>query len=73
MTFFLLQDMDVLLLAHLLEYLWPYSGTHLSNMRLLEQKHEGTRLANAATNAERDLVVDQCLMVGELEEIKLAT
>ena len=38
-------DMDVLLLAHVLEYLRPHSGTDLPNVSLLEQKHEDARLA----------------------------
>jgi hypothetical protein len=31
----------------------------------------GLRLPNATANAERDLVLYDCLVVGELEEIKL--
>ena len=30
----LLQDMDILFLAHVLEDLWPHSDTNLPNMRL---------------------------------------
>jgi len=55
--------MDVLLLAHVLEHLRPYGDTDLSKVRLFEQKHGGTGLPNATTNAEWDVAVYDCLVV----------
>jgi len=64
--------MDVLLPAHVLEYLRPYGDAALSQVRLVEQAHVGAGLPNATTNAQGDLVVYDCLVVWQLEEILLA-
>lgn len=64
--------MDVLFPTHVLEYLWPYGGTDFSNMRLFEQKHKGTGLPDAPADTERQLLIQDCLVVWQLEEIELA-
>jgi hypothetical protein len=42
-----LQHIDVLLPTHILEHLRPYGDTNFSQVRLLEEQHEGARLPNA--------------------------
>lgn len=68
----LFYDVDVFLSAHILEYLRPNGGTDLADVGLLEQQHKSAGLANASADAERDFVIDDCLVVRELQEIKLA-
>ena len=68
----LIQNMDIFLLANVLEYFRPYGDTDLSKVCFLKYKHEGAGLAYATTYAERYLVVYYCLVVWELEEIKLS-
>ena len=63
--------MDVLLPAHLLEYFRPYGGAHLANMRFFEKKHKCAGLPNAAADTERDLIIQNCSVVWQLEQIKL--
>ena len=65
-------NINVLPVAHVLEYLWPYGCTDLPNVRLFQEKHEGAGLANASTDAEWNLAVYDGLVVWELEEIELA-
>ncbi len=64
--------MNVLLPTHVLEYLWPYGDTALSKVRLFEQGHVSAGLPDATTNAQGYLVVYDCLVVWQLEEIKLS-
>ena len=40
-------------------------------MRFAEEHHEGSRLADAATDAEGDLLVDDGLVIGVLQNIEL--
>jgi hypothetical protein len=65
--------MDVIRLTHVLEYLRPYGDADLSEVRFLKEKHVCTGLPNAATNAEWEIVVYDCLVVWQFEEIKLAS
>ena len=68
----LLKDMDILFLAHGFKYFRPYGDTNLTNMCLFEQVHVGTGLTNATPNAERDFVIQDCLVVWKFEKILLA-
>ena len=63
--------MDVLLSAHFLEYFRPYGGTNLSNMRFVKQKHKCAGLPDAAADAEWNLVIHNCTVVWQFEEVKL--
>ena len=63
--------MDVLFLADILESLRPDGDGNLAEMRFVEQQHLGAGLADASTDAQWDIIVDDRLVVGELEEIEL--
>ena len=68
---FSLQKRDILLLAHVLEDGGPHAHTDLAQVRLLEQQHLRAGLPNAPTNAERQLVVEHSLMIGQVESVEL--
>jgi hypothetical protein len=57
---------DVLLLAHVLEYFWPYGGGDLADVGLFQDAHEGAGLADASADTERDLTVQDRLVVWQL-------
>jgi hypothetical protein len=63
--------MNILLGAHLPEYLRPHGHAALPEMRLAEQIHIGAGLSDTAADAQRDFVVQDGLVIGQLEEIKL--
>ena len=65
----LVQKVDVFATANVLEPVGPHANAYLAKMGLLQQQHQCARLPDSSANAERDLVVDQCLMVGELQEL----
>jgi hypothetical protein len=67
-----LQDMDVPLLTHVFEHFWPHSDADLSQMRLLEEKHQGSGLTNTPPDAEWDFIIDNRLVIGKFEEVQLA-
>ena len=62
---------DVLLCAHLLQYLRPYRDADLAQVSLSEQKHQRARLADPASNRERNLVGQYPVVVRQLRQIKL--
>ena len=64
--------MDVLFGTDVLEDFGPYSDTHLSDMGRAQQVHVGPGLSDAAPDAQRDLIVEDGLMIGEIEKIFLA-
>src|ERR1041384_7288509 len=53
----LLKHVNVLARAHFFEHLWPNRNAHLAQMRLLEQGHVSSRLTDASTDAQRQLLV----------------
>ena len=57
------------LLAHLLR---PDASLNLTNVSLMKQYHAQTALADTATNAQRQLVVQELLMEVKLLSILLA-
>jgi hypothetical protein len=68
----LFDHMNVFLPAHVLEDFRPDRDAHFPEMRFLEEKHQGAGLADASTDAERDFVLDDRLVIRELEPIELA-
>jgi hypothetical protein len=56
------QNIDVLLLAHVLKHVWPYGGTHFFKVRLLEQKHMGSGLPNPTANVGFALYILPCCL-----------
>jgi len=64
---------NILLGAHLPEYPRPNGDAALPKVRLAEQIHVGSGLSDAAADAQRDFVVQDGLMIGQSEEIKLAS
>ena len=53
----LFQNVDVFLSADVLEDLGPDRDADLSEMGLLQQQHQGTRLADTAADAEGNFMV----------------
>ena len=68
----LLEHLDAFHVAHLFEHLRPYRNADLAKVRFLEQKHIRSRLSDPATDAERELVADDPLVIRQLEKIELA-
>lgn len=66
MNGYLFYNVNILLFAHILEYFWPDGGAHLANMGLFQEQHKCAGLADAPANAQRNLIVYDALMVGEL-------
>ena len=42
-----------------------------TEVRLAQQKHQGARLPDPSTDAQRDLVIDDGLVIGEVQEVEL--
>src|SRR5208337_10220 len=68
----LIQYMDILLLAHLLQHLWPHRDADFAEVRFAQQQHQRSRLPDAAADAERNLVVDDRLVIRELQKVQLS-
>src|SRR5215469_15570328 len=67
----LVQHMNVLLLAHVLQHLRPHGDADLAEVGLAQEQHQRPRLPDAAADAQRDLVIDDRLVVREVEEVEL--
>jgi hypothetical protein len=67
----LLQDMNVSLVAHMLENLGPYGDAHFSRVCFLQNSHLRSRLPDAGTDAEGNLVSDNSPMVRQIQPIEL--
>src|SRR5512140_1076644 len=67
----LLDDVDVLLRAHLLQDLRPHGHADLAEVRLAQEEHQDARLADAAADRERQRPVHDALVVRELQEVLL--
>ena len=70
-TLYSLQNMNILLLAHVPENLGPYSDTDLPDVCFLEQEHKSAGYTDATADTERNFVINDCLMVWMLEKILL--
>ena len=64
--------MDVSLCAHILEDLRPYRDFDLSEMGRSQQVHVGPGLSDSASDAQRNLIVEDGSVVGEIEKFFLA-
>ena len=64
--------MDVLLRADLLEDLGPHGHADLAQMRRSKQVHVGPRLPDPSADAQRDLIVEDRLVIRKLQEVELA-
>src|SRR5208283_5175429 len=63
--------MDIFLRANLLQNFGPDADGDFAEMRLTQNQHEGARLPNASTDAERNIILHDGLVVGKLQEVKL--
>ena len=68
----LLQHVDVLLRADVLQLFGPHGDGHFAQMGRAQQVHERPRLTDAAADAKRNPVVEDRPMLWQLEEIFLA-
>ena len=67
----LLQNEDVAFRAQVLEDLRPHGHGDLPEVRLAEQIHVRPGLADAAADGQRDLVVQDRLVVRQVDKIEL--
>ena len=63
---------NTFLLTHVREHCGPDGGTDFADMCLLEQQHERPGLTDAAAYAQRNVVVDDRLMIRQFQEIEMA-
>jgi hypothetical protein len=67
-----LQDVNVLFPAHFFEDFRPYRDADFAEMSPLEEEHQSAGLTDASSDAERDFIPDDGLVIRELEPIELA-
>ncbi len=70
---FLFYDVNILFFAHIFKYFWPNGGGDLADVGLFQDEHKGSGLANAAANTQWDVAIYDSLVIGEFQEIKLAS
>jgi hypothetical protein len=63
--------MNISLCAHILEDLWPYRNFDLSDMGRSQQVHMGSGLSDSASDAQRNLIVEDGSVVGKIEKFFL--
>lgn len=68
----LFQDMDVPFRAHIFEDLWPHRNTDLPEMGRAQQIHVGPGLPDASPDGQWNLIVEDGLVVGKIQEVFLA-
>jgi hypothetical protein len=57
--------------AHLLQHLRPHRDADFSEMRFAEQQHQRARLPDSSADRQRNLVVQDRLVIGQLHEVQL--
>ena len=67
----LLQHKNILPRAHLLQHLRPHRDADFPKMSFAEQQHQRPRLPDSSADRERNLVVQDRLMIGQLHEVQL--
>ena len=67
----LFQNENSFLRANVLEDLGPHRDADFAQVRFAEQKHQGSRLSDAASNRQRDFVLQYGAMVGQTQEVSL--
>src|ERR1700680_3736518 len=67
---YLFQHDDFLLRAHFLQHFRPYRDAHLAEVGFAQQEHQGARLAYSAADGERQLVVNDALVIGKFEIVE---
>src|SRR5690242_4158329 len=66
-----LQHKNILAGANVLQNLRPDAHSYLTQMRLAQQQHEGACLSHATADAQRNLAVDDGLVVREFQKFRL--
>ena len=64
--------MDVFLFTNVFQDFRPDSRTDFAYMGFLQQKHKGSRLSYPPAYTKWNLVIDDGLMIGKMEQILLA-
>src|SRR5208337_3145412 len=62
----LFEDVDILFGADVLEDLGPHADGNFAEMRFPQQEHERAGLADAAADAQRNFILQNGLVIGEL-------